>query len=432
MSVPVNNDEKGHAGMNDMFQPTTADNSLSAWLLTTGWEFMSVSELVEALSLRLVEAGVPVIRLRLTLRTLHPQLVGVTYTWERDKQGVDRFEAPHSILATDQYRKSPYAAIFEGAGGVRRRLDVPDADLEYPILQELQAQGATDYVAMPFHFRDGQINAMTLATDRPGGFTSRELEYVYDALPALGKVVELHAMQRTARTLLETYLGRHTGERVLKGLIKRGDGEDIYAVIWFCDLRGSVTLADSMGRADFVSLLNDFFDCMAGSVLAHGGEVLRFIGDAVLAIFPIDAAAASLSHADRCPEHRRACNAAVAAARDGVERLDSLNRERAQRGEPALRVGIAMHLGEVVYGNIGVPERLEFSVIGAAANEAARLQNLCKELDRQVLASRDFARVLPGIWQSLGDHTLRGVGGPREVFCLRSEHEVEPARASDD
>lgn len=414
--------------MNDMFQPSTTDDSLSAWLLTAGWEFQTLSELVEAFSLRLVGGDVPVQRLRLTLRTLHPQIVGVSYTWERDKEGVERFEAPHSILATDEYRLSPYAAIFEGAGGMRRRLEGADIELEFPILREVRDRGATDYVAMPFRFRDGQINAMTLATDRPGGFTSRELERVYDALPALGKVVELHAMRRTARTLLETYLGRHTGDRVLNGLVKRGDGEEIYAVIWFCDLRDSVTLADSMGRTEFVGLLNDFFDCTAGSVLAHGGEVLRFIGDAVLAIFPMDGdKAAPLAHADRCAEHRRVCDAAIAAARDGIGRLDALNGERAKRGEPALRAGIAMHLGEVTYGNIGVPERLEFSVIGAAANEAARLQSLCKVLDRPVLASREFARVLPAMWQSLGEHTLRGMDRPREVFCLSGDRVVPRA-----
>jgi len=411
-----------------MSLPPATQGSLSTWLLTTGWDFKAVWELVEAFSQRLVDQGVPVTRLRLTLRTLHPQLVGVTYTWERDKEEVELFEAPHSILGTDEYRQSPYAAIFEGAGGMRQRLEGPDMEFKYPILEELRAGGATDYVAMPFYFRDGQVNAMTLATDCPGGFTPDQLEYVYDALPALGKVVELHAMQRTARTLLETYLGRHTGEQVLRGLIKRGDGEEIYAVIWFCDLRDSVTLADSMSRADFVSLLNDFFDCTAGSVLANDGEVLRFVGDAVLAIFPIAGdAAAPAGRADRSTEHQRACGAAVAAARDAIARLEELNGERAGQSQPALRVGIAMHLGQVMYGNIGVPERLEFSVIGAAANEAARLQGLCKELDRPVLASRDFAQVLPGMWHSLGEHDLRGVRGPREVFCLLPARDVEPA-----
>lgn len=410
--------------MNDAphaLKPERVD-TLSTWLLTSGWDYKAMTEFVKAFSLRLVEEGIPVTRVRLTIRTLHPQVVGVTYTWERGKDEVEKFEAPHSILASDGYLKSPYAAIFEGAGGMRRRLDVPDTEFEFPVLRELHERGATDYVAMPIHFRDGQINAMTIATDRPGGFESHELDQVYDALPALARVAELHAMQRTARTLLETYIGRHTGDRVLRGLIKRGDGEEIYAVIWFCDLRNSTPLADSMARAEFVGVLNDFFDCMAGSVLAHGGEVLRFIGDAILAIFPIDIDIdAAPAHPDQCPMHRRACTAAVAAAREAMRRLAELNAERAERGERTLGSGIAMHLGQVMYGNIGVPERLEFSVIGAAANEAARLESLCKELGEPVLASREFAQVLPGVWRSLGRHALRGVSTPREIFALDGE-----------
>lgn len=396
-------------------------HSLSSWLLSTGWEFRILPEFVAAFSRRLVEAGVPVTRLRLTLRTLHPQLVGVTYTWERGKEGVEEFEAPHSILSSEQYLNSPYAAIFDGAGGMRQRLDVPGVRLEFPILEDLRARGATDYVAMPFSFRDGQINALTMTTDKAGGFGADQLKRVYDALPALARVVELHATQRTARTLLETYIGRHTGDRVLKGLIKRGDGEEIYAVIWFCDLRDSTALADSMERADFIEILNDFFDCTAGSVLAHGGEVLRFIGDAALAIFPMEAGADGTKDPDQCVAHRQPCSAAVAAAREAVERLRLLNTERVRDGQTALRAGIAMHLGEVMYGNIGVPERLEFSVIGAAANETARLQTLCKELEQPVLASAELARALPGIWTSLGRYTLRGIAGSREVFALADE-----------
>jgi adenylate cyclase len=396
-----------------------ADDTLSYWLLTTGWEYKTMTGFVEAFSRYLVKEGIPVTRLRLTLRTLHPQVVGVTYTWERDKDDVEIFEAPHSILSSDGYLKSPYAAIFEGAGGMRRRLETADAEFEFAILRELHEKGATDYVAMPFYFRDGQINAMTITTDRPGGFDANELERVYGALPALGRVVELHAMQRTARTLLETYVGKHTGERVLRGLVKRGDGEDIYAVIWFCDMRDSTPLADSMVHSDFVTLLNEFFDCMAGSVLAHGGEVLRFIGDAVLAIFPIDnTATAAVERLDCCPVHRRACSAAVAAACEATRRLKALNGKRDELGETPLGFGIGMHLGRVMYGNIGVPERLEFSVIGAPANEAARLQGLCKELGRPVLVSREFADVLPGIWTPMGHHALRGVTRPREVFAL--------------
>ena len=177
--------------------------------------------------------------------------------------------------------------ILAGAGGVRRRLDIPNPQLDYPIVRDLYAEGGTDYIAMPMIFSDGQINTISLASNQPGGFGSRLLGHIHEAMPLLSRLFEVHAVRSNAVNLLETYLGRQSGSKVLNGLIKRGDGEDIYAVIWFCDLRDSTPLAESMSREEFLLLLNEYFECMAGAVLDHGGEVLRFIGDAVLAIFPI-------------------------------------------------------------------------------------------------------------------------------------------------
>ena len=356
------------------------------------------------------------LRLRVIIRTLHPQAIGHSFTWQRDPGEVEVYRPPHSILQTDQYLKSPYAAIFAGAGGMRRRLDVAGAELEFPILQELHAAGATDYVAMPLIFLDGKINAITLATDRPGGFTTEELQRIYDMLPVLARLLEVHAMHFTAHTLLDTYLGKYTGKRVLDGLIKLGDGEDIHAVIWFCDLRGSTGLADGMAREDFLDLLNEFFECMAGAVLDHDGEVLRFIGDAALAIFPI-VEEDSQSGRDACTRYD-ACRLALAAARDAMGRIDALNRRRGEGGAAPLGYGIGLHIGDVLYGNIGVPERLEFTVIGAAANQAARLEDLCKTLDLPVLISAGFARFFPGELASVGRHPLRGVAAPQEIFTL--------------
>ncbi|MCG8510583.1 MAG: adenylate/guanylate cyclase domain-containing protein, partial [Rhodospirillales bacterium] len=209
--------------------------------------------------------------------------------------------------------------------------------------------------------------------------------------------------------------GKHSGERVYNGSIKRGDGDDIHAIIWFCDLRGSTPLADSMSRADFLELLNDFFECMAGAVLEHGGEVLRFIGDAVLAIFPISS---QTDRPDLCPEHKAACKSALAAARDAMARIGELNALRSEEGRDPIGFGIGLHLGEVMYGNIGVPERLEFSVIGAAANEAARIEGMCKTLGQPLVISSELAKVLTENWVSLGHHSLRGVSEKQEVFTL--------------
>jgi adenylate cyclase len=244
-------------------------------------------------------------------------------------------------------------------------------------------------------------------TDRPDGFSDGELDALRHVRTALARLVESQSLRRVARNILNAYLGVQSGERVLNGQIKRGDGDEIHAVIWFSDLRDSSLIADSMTRREFLGVLNEFFECTAGAVLASGGEVLRFVGDAVLAIFPVSPARLSAA---------QACEIAVAAARDAIARLAKLNATRAARGERALAFGIALHLGDVLYGNIGTPKRIEFSVIGAAANEAARIEALCKTLGRSLLVSQAVARYLDGTWRSLGAHALRGVGEPIELF----------------
>lgn len=404
-------------------------NPFVAWLLTEGWSITDTTELVERLAKRLVAAGLPLWRLVCLIRTLHPQVIGTRYMWRRDP-GVTNlrykeYSPSHDVLQTSQYVDSPLAAILDGAaGGIRRRLDIPGVEPDFPILKELHAEGGTDYVAMPLVFSDGQINAITFTADRPGGFTTPELEQMRELLPMLARLLEVHAMRRTAKTLLDIYLGRHTGARVLNGLIKRGDGEDIHAAIWFCDLRDSTPLADSMSRPAFLAILNDFFDCTAGAVLDHGGEVLRFIGDAALAIFPTGAVSSAVKQG--CCNTVSACHAALAAVTDAQARMQALNRARARKGEPPLRFGLGLHMGDVTYGNIGVPGRLEFTVIGAAANEAARLEGLCKSLNKSVLISAEFQHCIPGELVSLGRHQLRGVSTPQEIFTLRDR--VEPGR----
>jgi adenylate cyclase len=224
------------------------------------------------------------------------------------------------------------------------------------------------------------------------------------------------AKRSSFKGLLPIYLGKQTSERVLAGHAKRGTGEKIHAVIWLCDLRDSTLFSESMSIESFFALLNDFFDCTAGAVLAHGGEILSYIGDAVFAIFPIGESSKPLQAA--CTPEEGACAAALAAARDARTRVEALNQRRRQRGKPTLQFGLALHLGDVMYGNIGVPERLQFTVIGAAANEASRLAGLCKTLGQSVLISSAFPLCFPEEMISLGFHHLRGVEHPQEIFTL--------------
>ena len=263
-------------------------NPLAFWVLNYAWVPGSISQLVDAFAAELVRTGIPLLRLSLHIRTLHPLLGATGFIWHRYREEVLQNLVEHSVFRSDRFLKSPVMPIYEGAGSIRCRLSEDGRPFNFPILEEIYREGGTDYVAIPFSFSDGQINAITLSSDRAEGFASRDLGYVYEVLPLLGRLIEVFASRYKAETLLETYLGRQAGREVLDGVIKRGDGRDIHAVIWFCDLRESTALADTVSRTEFLRILNEFFDCMAGAVIRHGGEVLRFIGDAALAIFPLD------------------------------------------------------------------------------------------------------------------------------------------------
>ena len=380
-------------------------NPLVDWVMRDAWEAMSIAELLSRLAGQLVAIGVPLLRANLLVRTLHPQVMGASHVWSRDTDAVHVEEIRHARADEEKFLTSPFVPIFEGRGGIRRRLAGPGAVLDFPMLRELAEAGASDYVAVPITFSDGQIHALTLVTDAEDGFRTQDLGHIHEILPLISRFVEVHSLRHRARTLLETYLGRHTGGRVLDGLIKRGDGEVITAVIWWADLRGSTALTERIPRDTYLALLNQFFESTAGSVIEHGGEVLKFIGDAVLAIFVLR----------DIPD---AGERALAAAIEALDRIEKLNAARSEDGAPVVEIAMALHRGEVSYGNIGVAGRLDFTVLGPAVNEVARLEGLSKQLGHSVVASRSFAELVPGKLASLGDHELRGVSNAQEVFGL--------------
>ncbi|RLA10454.1 MAG: hypothetical protein DRQ59_11870 [Gammaproteobacteria bacterium] len=388
------------------------ENPLLNWVIQEAPAIASSRELTAAFARQMRSAQIPLWRLTVSIRILHPQVTAFTQHWHSVTGELVELEHDFGILQSPEYLNSPLLPIFEGAGGIRRRLDIKEPLLDFGILSELHAEGATDYVAMPLHFSDGQINALTISSNSPGGFTTADLGHVYEVLAVLGRIYEVHALQRKAASLLDIYLGPHAGERVLNGLIRRGDREDIRAVIWFCDLRGSTPLAQAMSRDEFLACLNEFFDCVAGAVLEHGGQILRFIGDAALAIFPIE----------NEPDDtglQASCTRAIAAAHEASARMKSYNARRVKESKQELGYGIGLHVGEVSYGNIGTGNRLEFTVIGEAANLAARIESLCKSLDEPVLLSAAFATCKPDEVVSLGEHTLKGIDAPQEIFALR-------------
>ena len=382
---------------------TLHENPIAGWLLAEAWQAPTADALMDGFCRCLKSCGVPISRMTVIVPTLHPQVFATVFVWREDS-GVKTIYEPHDILASPKFKDSPFAPILRGAGGVRRRIEQPDVKLDFPVVRDLHAEGATDYVAMPFHFADGQLNVMSMTSFARGGFSANDLGRVYEVLPLLSRLFEVFAQRRTAVTLLETYLGRHTGRRVLDGLVKHGDGEHIDCVVWFSDLRESTSLSLSMEREAYLAYLNRYFHCMAGAILEHGGEVLRFIGDAALAIFPTGEAPI------------QACRNAIEAAKRAGERIAADN--DAHPGRTPIRYGIGLHLGQVTYGNIGVPERLEFTVIGSAANTAARVESMCKTLGQNIVISSAFADTYSGKLQPLGRFRLKDVEGEQELYTL--------------
>jgi len=380
------------------------------WLLEEGRYIARTRDLVNQLCNRIVESGVPLWRVVINVRTIHPQILATAYAWRRgaDAVAIDR---GHDILNDPAYLNSPFKVIHDGAGGLRRRIEQIEGPLDFPILNELREQGATDYVAMPVVFSDQEIHVISLASDRPGGFSTEDLAAIYELLPVLALVLEVHSIRRIGTTLLDTYVGHHAGERVLRGQITRGEGEIIHAVIWYADLRGFTAMSDALPHHEIIALLNDYFERMVAPIHAHGGQVLKFIGDGILAIFPLGDAAFRYY----------VCRSALDAAQEASASMAELNREREASGKAPLHFGLALHVGDIVYGNIGAPDRLDFTAIGPGVNLTARLEALSAALGETVIISSEFARTTERPLRSLGHYTLRGVAEPQEVFTVDLE-----------
>ena len=384
-------------------------DAVADWLMTQALGDAEIEVIFEGCSDRLLAAGIPLWRTHIGYRTLHPLYDAVGLTWRR-KKGMETAVILHSEAAAAAWRESPYFRMTEtGIPFLRRRLAGDQALLDFSILTEFRDGGATDYLAFLVAFgeskKDGLVGSWT--TDRAGGFSDQDIRSLVRIQRRLAVAAKVTIKDQIARNVVTAYLGPDAGRRVLNGQIKRGDGETIHSVIWLSDMRGATHLADTMDPNEFIGVLNSYFECTAGAVLAHGGEVLSFIGDAVLAIFPTGDEAATES---------AACEKALAAVRDADERMARVNDDRAASGLAALSFGIGLHVGDVMYGNVGVPERLQFTVIGPAANEVARIESLTKELDHRVLVSSQFARNLSDGWNSLGEHVVKGVAKPLEVF----------------
>ena len=388
------------------------------WMMRDGRHLTHMREFGDEMCRRIAAAGIPIWRAFCAVGTLHPEIAASAYVWRRDEPGAVRMTATHAFERDPEFSTSPIAEVQRTRIFMRRKLCDPACLIDYPILAEFREQGGTDYAAMPMVCSSGEVNAISWLTDRPDGFTEAEIFGLLNVAEALAIIVELQATRRIARHLMDTYVGHRTGERVLSGAITRGSGEAIRAVIWFCDLRGFTSLADAMPRDKLLGLLNDYFETMVDVVTKEGGEALKFMGDAMLAIFELGA---TEDPVDRC-------SAALRAAHAAAEQIEKLNLERRAAGEPEIHYGLALHLGEVTYGNIGSRTRLDFTVIGPAVNQSARLEKLGYELGRAVVTSASFATAATSDrLESLGLHELRGVSEPLEVFTPIVDQASAPA-----
>ncbi|HKF72807.1 MAG TPA: adenylate/guanylate cyclase domain-containing protein [Stellaceae bacterium] len=382
------------------------------WLLSGGRTTLRGPALFDALCWRMMGRGVPLWRATFSTPTLHPQFLGYSYRWWRDRNLTEEYHVRRGITETQDYRESPIRVVMERGELVRHRLAHPEAAEAialYPVLRTLRDAGATDYFAVPLTSFNRRFQTTTWATDRAGGFSDEQIAAIQRLMPALAAVADARVMQRIAGTLLDIYLGRSIGPRVLEGDIRRGFGERIRAVLMATDLRGFTALSDRLPGEELIELLDDYFEAVTQPVQSGGGEVLKFIGDGVLAIFAVGARS-----------EVEATGAALDAAQASLRRLEDINRDRAAANRSPLRVGIGMHLGEVFYGNVGATDRLDFTAIGPAVNLTSRIEGLTKRLERPILVSDDFARACDRPLASLGFHPVRGLSEPAEIFGLPS------------
>lgn len=377
------------------------------WLVGDARQIGSFARTIDELSWRLVAAGIPLLRVNLRGGTLHPQFLGSVYVWWRTSAQTQEIMITHEVADLIPPAQNPVMRVRNGET-LRRGLERPEAQLDFSILHDLKARGATDYFALPVGGAFGPCAYMAAyVTDRPGGFLEREIADLTAVSERLSIAADMNSQRQIAENVLKAYLGPQTGRKVLAGQIRRGSGEAIAAVLWSSDLRRFTQMSDQLPGECVIGILNDLFDLQAKAIVSHGGEILKFVGDGLLAIFPVT----NPGEADRITEN------ALAAAKEALAAL-GIARDGASlpNGSP-LEIVIALHYGTVIYGNIGAADRLDFTVIGPAVNLVSRIEAVAKSLDLPLIVSDDFANAHGGRLKSLGRHQLRGLDLPHELFA---------------
>ncbi len=387
--------------------PATAysDSDVLHWLTNDARDERFIDNIFAEMCIRLQRAGMPLKRATLHVMIQHPQWLGAKILWADGVPGTEMTRADHDVRERPQYIGSPVSEIHDGATEVRENLERdPALGRQHAVYDEMRAMGLTDYVAWPLYHTLGKRHVVTFATDRVGGFDDAQIASLLKLLPILALVSEIRVENRLARTLLETYVGTHAGELILAGATRRGTGTTVRAAIMICDLRNFTEISDNWPRDDVIDLLNGYFDAMSEPIARHGGEILKFIGDGLLAIFPLD--------------QPNACANLLHAVTEARQAMIALNEKNNETGAAPLKYGIGVHVGDVMYGNIGSTTRLDFTVIGPAVNMASRLEALTKQLGKPVLLSRAFADLVKSDFdlERVGEFPVRGFNDPIELF----------------
>jgi adenylate cyclase len=378
---------------------------VAAWLMVEGRHVGDPRALLDELAARLNASGARIARLGFTIRTIHPQIAAWGCYWT-PRGGSQQFVGRHGTQNSDAYIGSPVQYVYENQQPYRRRLRSLDELRDPALMFELRDDGLTDYLGQPFWLGSGEVNFMTVATAVPEGFSDADLDRFEALANLLAPLLEAIHARRMTLGLLDTFVGPRIGRRILEGQVKRGDGDRIEAAFWYSDLRGFTNLSESLPAADLLQLLNEYFENCAAAAAARGGEILQFIGDAILIVFEITS-----------PEQEApVCESALDAAIDAFSQIAVVNHRRRHAQLPEIEFGLGLHIGTVTHANVGAPDRLAFNVVGPAVNKTARIQARTKDAGVPLLVSAEFAAHVRQPMKSVGRFDLRGVAGMHEVF----------------
>jgi adenylate cyclase len=395
---------------------------LIQWIVSEGLDGSHETRILEGVCTRLEKAGIPLQRVNISQPTLHPVIGGHLFIWHRGEGVAVQEDWQRNVSEAGQdYSRTPFEHMMtSGIQLLRCHLLTGEGCDEFPMLERFRGAGATDYFALQTDF--GNAHSLGPArhiltswlADAPEGFDEAHLAAIKQLAPTLALVVKGTAAYRIASSVIETYLGKDAGERVLGGTIERGAGETIRAALWSSDLQNFTKISDTAPRDQLLGLLHDYFECIVETVHEQGGQVLKFMGDGLLAIFNLEDDAAS-------------CCAALEAADLLRGRIAALTERRRAAGLPVTKLYLGLHLGDVLYGNIGAPNRLDFTVIGPAVNEVSRIEFMCRALDQDLVISADIAKAVKARnarLASLGRYVLRGVRRPQELFTLVADEDL--------